>query len=199
MPLQGKRVVITGGAGFIGTTLARRLVDENEIVALDNLHRDSLGGPPLEEHPNFTFEQADGSYLMRSPFTPAGLGGPTQLLPANAATFYQAAVGVFNAQGGCAVVGAAVCGALNSFNPAGVTTNFIADGASFPLAGLDLAPIAPIRETTTTTFELGYKGILQERFSVTADAWFSQIEDFVTPLTVSTPLLACGVGWKITL
>ena len=59
MPLQGKRVVITGGAGFIGTTLARRLADENEIVALDNLHRDSLGGTPLAEHPNFTFEQAD--------------------------------------------------------------------------------------------------------------------------------------------
>jgi UDP-glucose 4-epimerase len=52
-------VVITGGAGFIGTTLARRLVDENEIVALDNLHRDSLGGTALAEHPNFTFVQAD--------------------------------------------------------------------------------------------------------------------------------------------
>jgi UDP-glucose 4-epimerase len=52
-------VAITGGAGFIGTTLARRLVDENEIVAIDNLHRDSLGGTPLAEHPNFTFVEAD--------------------------------------------------------------------------------------------------------------------------------------------
>lgn len=138
----------------------------------------------------FTFRQQDGSYLMRSPFTPQALGGPTQLLPANAATFYAAAVGVFAAQGGCTVVGDAVCGALQSFDPSSVTTNFIADGASFPLAGLDLAPIAPIRETTTTTYEIGYKGIVQERFSLTADAWFSQIEDFVTPLTVSTPLLA---------
>jgi UDP-glucose 4-epimerase len=57
--LSGKRVVITGGAGFIGTTLARRLVEDNEIVALDNLHRDTLGGTALAEHPNFTFVQAD--------------------------------------------------------------------------------------------------------------------------------------------
>jgi UDP-glucose 4-epimerase len=59
VPLSGKRVVITGGAGFIGTTLARRLVAENELVALDNLHRDALSGTELAEHPNFAFVQAD--------------------------------------------------------------------------------------------------------------------------------------------
>ena len=59
MPLDGKRVLITGGAGFIGTTLARRLVERNEIVALDNLHRDALSGLELGDHPNFTFVQAD--------------------------------------------------------------------------------------------------------------------------------------------
>jgi UDP-glucose 4-epimerase len=57
--LQGKRILVTGGAGFIGTTLAKRLVEENEIVAADNLHRDALSGTPLAEHPNFTFHQAD--------------------------------------------------------------------------------------------------------------------------------------------
>ena len=59
MALTGKRIVITGGAGFIGTTLAVRLVEENEIVALDNLHRDSLSGSSLGEHPNFRFVQGD--------------------------------------------------------------------------------------------------------------------------------------------
>jgi UDP-glucose 4-epimerase len=59
MGLSGKKIVITGGAGFIGTTLARRLVDENEIVAFDNLHRDALGGTELSDHPNFSFVHGD--------------------------------------------------------------------------------------------------------------------------------------------
>jgi len=57
--LDGKRIVITGGAGFIGTTLARELVDRNEIVAVDNLHRDTVSGTELLEHRNFTFHQGD--------------------------------------------------------------------------------------------------------------------------------------------
>jgi UDP-glucose 4-epimerase len=51
--------VLTGGAGFIGTTLTRRLIDDNEIVVLDNLHRDALAGTDLSGHPNLTFVQAD--------------------------------------------------------------------------------------------------------------------------------------------
>ena len=57
--LEGKRIFITGGAGFIGTTLARELVDENTVVAYDNLHRDSLSGLDLADHPNFELVQGD--------------------------------------------------------------------------------------------------------------------------------------------
>ena len=57
--LKDKRILITGGAGFIGTTLASRLVDANEIVAVDNLHRDVLGGTDLVAHPNFELHEVD--------------------------------------------------------------------------------------------------------------------------------------------
>jgi UDP-glucose 4-epimerase len=79
--LTGKRIVVTGGAGFIGTTLARRLVDDNEIVALDNLHRDTLGGTPLAEHANFSFLQGD---VLDAAFMAHVVKGATHLVHAAA-------------------------------------------------------------------------------------------------------------------
>jgi UDP-glucose 4-epimerase len=57
--LRGKRIFVTGGAGFIATTLSRQLIHENEIVALDNLHRDALHSTEIADHPNLTFVQGD--------------------------------------------------------------------------------------------------------------------------------------------
>ncbi len=57
--LQGKRIFLTGGAGFIGTTVAALLADENEIVLYDNLHNDALQHTTLGDHPNVTLVQGD--------------------------------------------------------------------------------------------------------------------------------------------
>ncbi len=57
--LEGKKIFITGGAGFIGSTLIGRLVEANEIVAFDNLRRNSLADRDFRDHKNLTLVQGD--------------------------------------------------------------------------------------------------------------------------------------------
>ena len=59
MALTGKRILLTGGAGFIGTTIAARLVEDNEIVLFDNLTNNAMQATELAQHPNVTFVQGD--------------------------------------------------------------------------------------------------------------------------------------------
>jgi nucleoside-diphosphate-sugar epimerase len=59
MSLSGKRLFVTGGAGFIGTRLCARLVDDNELVIFDNGRRDALRHTDLAKHRNVTFVRGD--------------------------------------------------------------------------------------------------------------------------------------------
>jgi nucleoside-diphosphate-sugar epimerase len=57
--IVGKRILLTGGAGFIGTALAKRLLDENTVFVLDNCTRNSLSQTDLATHPNLRFTRGD--------------------------------------------------------------------------------------------------------------------------------------------
>ena len=62
MQPTGERILVTGGAGFIGSTLIRRIIDDNQVVILDTFGRDALRyHPGLAEHPNLTVHR--GSVL----------------------------------------------------------------------------------------------------------------------------------------
>ncbi len=58
--ITGKKIMITGGMGFIGSALARRLQDNNEILIVDNLTRKhDYHAQMLPEHPNLRLLQID--------------------------------------------------------------------------------------------------------------------------------------------
>jgi UDP-glucose 4-epimerase len=57
--IEGKTIFITGGAGFIGSTLAGRLLDRNRVVVYDNLSRNSLKQQPFSGHPNLSVVRGD--------------------------------------------------------------------------------------------------------------------------------------------
>ena len=59
MALTNKRICISGGAGFIGSHLVSRLVEQNEIVAYDNLHRNALQFAQVDGHKNLRFIKGD--------------------------------------------------------------------------------------------------------------------------------------------
>jgi UDP-glucose 4-epimerase len=57
--ISGKTIFVTGGAGFIGSTLAGRLVAQNRLVLFDNLSRNALKDQPFRDDPNLQLIQGD--------------------------------------------------------------------------------------------------------------------------------------------
>jgi UDP-glucose 4-epimerase len=59
--IQGKTIFITGGAGFIASTLIARLAADNRIVVYDNYTRNTLKSTPFANHRNV--KQVEGDVL----------------------------------------------------------------------------------------------------------------------------------------
>lgn len=57
--MKNKNILITGGAGFIGSHIANSLIDENNITIIDNLSTGNLKNLKDKEHKNLNFIKAD--------------------------------------------------------------------------------------------------------------------------------------------
>ncbi len=61
--LKGQHICITGGAGFIGSTIVGVLIENNTITVLDNMKRNALSQCSYAKHPNLTIIEGDVCHL----------------------------------------------------------------------------------------------------------------------------------------
>ena len=96
------KIVVTGGAGFIGSNLCARLINEgHDVLCVDNLLTGSNSNiDALRTHPHFTFIQhdvtqpfpfeADAIFHMASPASPIGyMEHPIETILVNSQGTYQ--------------------------------------------------------------------------------------------------------------
>jgi len=57
--IENKCIFITGGAGFIGSAIAGRLIDRNRVVVYDDFSRDSIKDKGYLNHPNLQIVKGD--------------------------------------------------------------------------------------------------------------------------------------------
>lgn len=136
-----------------------------------------------------SLHDASGALQIRSPFNPTGAGA---LVTPTLSSIYNNQVTAIAA---AAALPSTVSGAMRNFanDPAFAASNALI--LSDPLTGkgtlfsTGVRDVAPIEESTTSTYEIGYKGILGEKLLLAVDAWHARHKNFTSPLIAATPLV----------
>ncbi len=132
-----------------------------------------------------------GGICVRSPFPATGEVAPDPALrrAADATQFWSAATNIlFAATEGAvdirmipAPTSAQVGTVLRQLNPH-------PEGAFFETVSIDdLTDIAPLQPSISNTVEVGYKGILANRLSLSVDVWHQQRKNFTSAALMQTP------------
>ena len=67
--MKNKKILITGGAGFIGSHIVDELINNNEIIIIDNLTTGSIKNLKYPEHENLNFIEGDIREINFDDFT----------------------------------------------------------------------------------------------------------------------------------
>ena len=66
--MKNRKVIVTGGAGFIGTNLVGKLVNDNEVLVIDNLHTGSNQNLKEFESENLKVVNDDAKSIVKMDF-----------------------------------------------------------------------------------------------------------------------------------
>lgn len=159
---------------------------------------------------NAAYSGFAGTDLVASSLNPASLGAPQPIglaLDAVYGTVY-AGLSAIPASTLAAMLGAAglpvdeaTAGGLQALlSPAAGTnvqgfTNGLLGTLNASTLQVELLPVRDLKDirsldqTITNTFEIGYKGVINEKLLVTIDGYYTNRDNFVGPLLVETPLV----------
>lgn len=136
----------------------------------------------------FTFPRTStGAPIWQSNLLPRSIGSN---LPFNAANIDAANWSVLRQLAAAGVPAQLAPALLNAPAPGSNGLPSVGIRMMNPLTGLpvaDVNDIDPIKSTTYNTFEVGYKGIFNEKFLFNADVYFTKAQDFTGPLIVESP------------
>ena len=184
---------------------------------LDLINTPNIGGSGLDlkalgNPPKVGFNYRHGctgsaidDYCMRSKYVGGGafVGASASsvypvLVGGNAAAFTAAVtaniaptlaqVGLSAAQS--AAIAAGIVSALAAARPTEAQVGSrisLINAATTPLGAKDLQPISPLAASFNNTYEIGYKGIIQDRFRYDISGWRQQRGDVGTSAALSTP------------
>jgi len=132
----------------------------------------------------FTFSRScTGGLCMRSPFTPASVGEPTDYIPVDATLVWSSVV---DSLANLGIDLSAIPAPTNADVSTVLQRLDISDGSYDPVSG-EVTDIPSLKPTITNTLELGYRGVLGERFSLAADLYYTWKNDFISAEQVETP------------
>lgn len=178
-------------------------------------NRGSAFGFNFERNP--AFGQIAGSDLVATSLVPSTLGQPTPVgLPLDdiygsvyggLAAIPTAQLTALLQQQGLPVNEQVTAGLVQLLNPAVTQVDGFSSGilallsttGGAPRIVSDVSDVPALDQTTSTTFEVGYKGIINDRLLLAVDGYYVNQKNFVGPLLMETPaVLVPGLSADLT-